>query len=969
MACERNPLSSWRIPCIRPAATKGVLMKTSNKALLALIALLLAALAIVRISHKLTPVRELTLAQPGAVWRAPGGIGGQGSTATEDGVAMPSWFGQRGASVRRVAGRVTFDGSPVADATVELASSLSDAGVIPVKRRTTSADGRFDFGVQAPAKFSVAANAAGRAPAIVEVDTRDPTSATEHLELSLTSCDCTVFGNVNDASGGPIAAARVCLAPPRSSACVTADAKGAYSICLTQRQPIVSVGAAGYGAIYDRVEFSGRRVQRNYSLSPDATIVGRVVSTEGNAPIAGATVRVVAVEDQLQRFSAPGATTTDKDGTFTISGIAPGRVRVVALADRYPPSEPVEVGAEAGRPTGQLLLRLRPGSHVRGVVTDGTHPIAGATISFAAGQAVGLVNAVTQSDGSFVIDSATRGRNVITIGGYEVTEPKILTIDRDELTDAHITVSAMASVAGHVTRQGQPVKNARVSCSARIQPTFSDEQGAYVLHGLPPGHYQVSAESSKFGAFGQADFAVEKGEHREGVDINAKFAGAISGVVVQGDGKPVGGVSVRFDALHSPDRGEDVTAPDGTFKVRTLMGGDDYRGSVRESARNFAALRLAEGAVPTVTLRDGSAEVTGVQITVERDHLTISGSVVDGDGQPMSDVHVEAFPADNGRPTVFDGREFPSAISKSDGSFRIEDLDDGTYDVRGRSGDGSESTVRGIHSGTESVVVKLQHGGGINGSLVGFSSTVAVKAVRLVPGAPQPPLFAQVDGSTFQLRGLSPGPYQVIAIGAEGDMQTVDVSSGQIASVTLTSRSTTSINGRVVEWKTGAPIAGMECVPGLRTNTSTPQWIDDLASYSAASGTFTIDHAPTGAISVGCNSATNQYTIGRADAVLVGDQPGNVTVTVVRVAADKPFANMGAQFQLGSSPPQFSFIAPGGPADKAGIHVGDTIASIDSVDASTLLPMGAQVVICQRPAGSVAHVGLGNGNAVDLVLR
>ena len=87
--------------------------------------------------------------------------------------------------MRRITGIVTFAGAPVANATVELASELTDTGLLrPAKIRTRD-DGRFDFGTQPPAKFSVAATAEGRSAAIAEVDTRDPRSAAERLELRL----------------------------------------------------------------------------------------------------------------------------------------------------------------------------------------------------------------------------------------------------------------------------------------------------------------------------------------------------------------------------------------------------------------------------------------------------------------------------------------------------------------------------------------------------------------------------------------------------------------------------------------------------------------------------------------------------------------------------------------------------------------------------------------------------------------
>jgi len=49
------------------------------------------------------------------------------------------------------------------------------------------------------------------------------------------------------------------------------------------------------------------------------------------------------------------------------------------------------------------------------------------------------------------------------------------------------------------------------------------------------------------------------------------------------------------------------------------------------------------------------------------------------------------------------------------------------------------------------------------------------------------------------------------------------------------------------------------------------------------------------------------------------------------------------------------------PAQRAGIHPGDVLMTIDGLNASQLTPFGATVAITQRPAGSTAHLGLSRG--------
>ena len=949
----------------------ALMMKVTTKVAAVIMVLCLFVASGVVFWRNASVPSEVSRARPGVAWRVPGGIGATTtSPPTVAGVAVPSWFGQRGAPLRQIAGIVTLAGAPVANATVELASELTDAGLLrPAKIRTRD-DGGFDFGTQPPAKFSVAATAEGRSAAIVEVDTRDPRSAAERLELRLGGCESALFGQVNDSSGGPIAGAQVCLAPPRASACVTADAGGAYRTCLTPRQNIVSVSAGGYGAIYDRVEYVGHRLQRDYALTPEAVIVGRVVRADTNAPIAQASISVSSA-DAGQRFPAPGATTTNDIGRFTISGLASGRYRMRAFAEGLATTDTVEVNVEAGHPSGEVLLRLSPAARVSGVVTDGRDAIVGATISLGMGTPSGSVDAVTQSDGSFVLDPVGRGFATLNVRDYDVREPKTIKIDRSDVSGVRVLVDSMGSIAGRVTYKGKPAAGAQVFAAMQRDAATAELDGSYALRGLAPGRYQVSASDHTNSAFGKGlELMLGKGERRTGVDFEITYEGAISGVVVEPDGKPVAGVAVQFSRLDRDDGGSDVTAPDGTYCVRTLMGSGTYRAMVAAAARSSVRLKFAADA-PTVELKDGTSEVKDVRIVVQRDHLTISGSTADGDGQPLSDVRVVAFRTDDPTGAMLDDRyAHPGAISAVDGSYLIENLDAATYVVRARAGDGSEGVARAISAGEKNVIVTLQRAGAIDGTLIGFSSQPAVQAVRTL-GFNQTNVFATVDGNNFHFRGLSPGTYQVAAVGAEADAKPVDVSPGQTVTMTLQSRGSTTIRGRVIDFASGAGVVGMRCTPGLRSSAGSPTWINSVVAFSDDNGAFMLEGAPTGNISVGCFTNGSYWTNGKADVTLTGSQEATCAVPVVKMNPDAPFLDLGAVVDPSTTPVRFSVVRPHGAAEQVGIRVGDVVVTVNGASVASLTPMGVAVLIGQRPAGTTVHLGLSrNGQTVmaDLVV-
>lgn len=903
----------------------------------------------------------------GTPWR--GVVGPRGAVAAKDatleGVTIPLWFGQRGAPIRRIAGRVTFGDAPVAGATVELASALSDAGLLPVIMRRTDPDGRFDFGSQPPARYSVAASARQHSSAVVELDTREPSSRAEHLELRLGGCEASLFGHVDDSSGGPIAGAHVCYGQPRAAACVTADDQGAYDLCLSPRQLALEVSAKGYGAVNERVLFSGRRTQRDFFLTPEATVIGRVVRVDDGRPIAGALVALAGTGPFRPRWPATASTVSGPDGRFTLSGVAPGRVRLSALTSGAATRDWIEINVQAGRTSGEILLRLATTSRVTGTVTDGEDPVSGATIAFLGAM---RSDAVTQTDGSFVLDNVPRGKQVLQVVTYDVREPKTLVVDRDQVDDVRVVVRNMGSIAGRVTRSGTPFAGAEVSAGPNLS-TFTDEDGHYILRGLPAGKYHLTASSQVAGAFGKPPaIALGSGEQRDGVDIEMQWAGSISGTIVESNGAPAAGVYVRFEAQHLSDGGDDTTAPDGSFRVATLMGGDDYRPFVRPSQRSNQKFAAADGDFPAVHVADGASSVTDVHLVIKRAHLAIAGAVVDGDGQPVPDVHVAATRSDGEEPGVANPwGDTPAAISAADGSFRIDDLDTGTYLLDAHGNDGSEATAQNIAAGATGVVIKLQAAGGIDGVLVGFATRPSVRAWRQgVAGAI--PEYATGSDNAFSIRGLPAGQYVVSTLGTGGDAQTVDVQSGQIASTTLRNRGVATVKGHVFDWRTGAPVAAMRCEIGMRANGSAPSWDASNVAISDADGHFTLEGVAAGSIAVGCK-VPNIFITDGAAAVVVGEgQLGHAEIPVLERNQESSPGHLGAALDMGGFlTAQVIFVEPRGPADRAGLRVGDTIVSVDGKSVTSLSPYAVQSLITDRGPGQAARLGLLRGDAATNV--
>ncbi len=767
---------------------------------------------------------------------------------------MPAWLGQRGVRARRIAGKVVYRGAPVEGATVELASLASESGLMPAQRRTTNAAGEFDLGLQSPMEWSVRATAPARSGTMLDVDLRDPGVRSEQLVLELGSCDAAMYGAVRDASGGPIVKAKLARlqqglrSPVPGGTSVTTDDKGAYELCVEVRWPgwvMVEVSAEGYGAIAVNTLVPGR-IKVDFALVPEAMVVGRVVRDSDGEPVPGAHVFVPIQGRQQREGTGWRGAFTDDTGRFRIDRVAAGRHLVIARADGMPASRGVPITVIAGQTTPEIEIRLSAGARLTGTVVEKGKPVASAKVTAIHDDRVERT-AISQIDGTFVLDEIPRGELRFTALPYDVISPTKLIIDQPEVS-VTLEVEALGTITGKVTRGTKPAPGANIQAqgpnSRELDEVRSGADGTFEIRGLRAGPWTLFAGDERAGAFGRAPQIVDlpRGGHAE-VTIDMAYSAAISGRVVDQKGVPVSGISVEFRHESSEDAGLAVTTDDGTFRATTMTGGGNYRPHLRINRLSRTELKPPGGAIwPAVALEGPTSEVAGVTLVVQLDRLAIAGKVVDADMQPVPDARVIAELTDVG-PDGWSGLQDPATTTAVDGTFSIGDLSAGTYVVHARAAT-AEATLPRVEAGRSGVVIVLARQGAIDGTLTGFKQVPQVTASRVDANAT--PIAATVTGAGFSIRDLSPGAYIVIArTQSEAASATVEVASGKTVKVTLSSDGTGSIGGHVRDFKTGKPLEGVACraVPRSGTSTALPS---GEPARSDAQGAFAIAAAPAG---------------------------------------------------------------------------------------------------------------------------
>ena len=290
-------------------------------------------------------------------------------------------------------------------------------------------------------------------------------------------------------------------------------------------------------------------------------IRGRAVDSRGQ-PAAGAGIQVVTQSGSGTGSS--GAGQVNPDGTFAISGVAPGqhtlRFSTRAGADSVAAAIPVNVSGDIEN----LSVTLGPGASVTGrVIFDGTAPrtapggLANPRVSLQQGEPNAVLALLgngspgeIDADGNFKVTGAT-GRvffavtglspawqiRSVTLDGDEIVETPIDFTGKTSVNDVRITLTdKLSNVNGRVTdAKGQnlaeyvvviqPADQKEAIVAARlVKAVRPDTNGRFEVRALRPGRYLATAiesmeqnrhyspEFQKELRRGAREFAIREGE-------------------------------------------------------------------------------------------------------------------------------------------------------------------------------------------------------------------------------------------------------------------------------------------------------------------------------------------------------------------------------------------------------------------------------------------------------------------------
>ena len=468
------------------------------------------------------------------------------------------------------------------------------------------------------------------------------------------------------------------------------------------------------------------------------------------------------------------------------------------------------------------------------------------------------------------------------------------------------TKEATGVVTGKVTIKGKPAPGIVISLrlnernmNARTTTykATTDIEGEYRIANVPAGSYILVPLAPAFVDPGGADqprtLLVNKGETIEHIDIALVHGAAITGKVVDADGRPV--VEQVVDVFVLPNKSysglQAQTDDRGIYRIYGLKAGS-YKVSVgqgdegRFPGHPVAVYKriyypsVSDVDQATVIELNEGGEAKDIDITLGRamTTYTASGRIVDETGQPLPNVEygVTRYISQNSRSSMSNG-----AVSNSRGEFKLDDLVPGRYSVfvraeRDNNWRADEVPFEVVDDDVTGLVVQAKKGAAVSGTVVvegGDDKRMSSEFQRvLLTASPAQPTgivssaWSQVaaDGS-FRMSGLAAGA-TMFRLANESRFSIVRVERNGVA-----------LSLRTIEIKEGENISGLRVV--LTYGNATIRGAVEIASGTLPPGARFFVSLRNTSEDPSMSSASNSPEVdARGQFVVEGLQPGTYEI-------------------------------------------------------------------------------------------
>src|SRR5581483_9754005 len=383
--------------------------------------------------------------------------------------------------------------------------------------------------------------------------------------------------------------------------------------------------------------------------TPGAQLAGTLVSPAG-VPLAGVLVRAAG---GAQSFS----TTTDSDGSYTLTGLPADTYNVTAGGAPYARRTLTGLTLGAGEVRRHVDLVLQAGGAISGTVTGPAGPVAGATVIVAGADGSGS-SATTDATGAYTIDGLSAQAYTVSANADGLFATPVTGVNVAAGATAggvKLSLGQAGSITGTVTDAGtgQPVAGIALTLQdgAASYASESDANGQFTVTELPPGTYTVATtDDAHINA--TVTVTVVAGQAATAA-LQVAAPGQVSGTVANA-GQPVPAVVVYATDADGTVVADTTTDSGGHYQL-TGLGGGTYRvilgdegtpGLAQTSVTidlahpapmvNFTPA-LAGSVAGTVFAADGVTPLPGVDVALIQNGQPLVSMLTDDQGHYVFD--------------------------------------------------------------------------------------------------------------------------------------------------------------------------------------------------------------------------------------------------------------------------------------------------------------------------------------------
>jgi uncharacterized GH25 family protein len=421
----------------------------------------------------------------------------------------------------------------------------------------------------------------------------------------------------------------------------------------------------------------------------EARIAGVVIQKETGQPVAGAKLAVTYANNRL--LDGHEMVRAEPDGTFTVPALPAGEytLRLAWRSDESPEwvAASVPVTLEAGQTETGLRIAAVKGGLLEVTVTEpaGNQPVEKASVSIRDQRESRWLSGRTDAEGIArvrLLGGTYQMQGVYKQGYTYDGGTSDITIEEGVTKRMAVTLKKAPKIRGVVRDpDGKPVAGVRINIlPGGREDVTPDTEGRFEMIWERRGWDREDTIFCLVARHEKRNLAtaIEISESTEALDVKLEPGVKLIGRVVDPNGKGIAGVRIRpmmnLSNWGAPLSRNPVEADgNGDFEIRAVPAGHRY--SVDAYADGYGS---QDRRVETINAVDGRVDVGTLTLPVA--NLSISGRIVDVEGQPVADAAIEGY--GEGQPSR------RNTQTDTEGNFALEGVCAGRINLRANAQQG-----------------------------------------------------------------------------------------------------------------------------------------------------------------------------------------------------------------------------------------------------------------------------------------